>query len=69
MPEYKPTYKPCLKCENSFPKPIVDEYQGRYSIRCPKCLAWRSEWVATVNEAIESWNTENDEEAWRKDIT
>ena len=51
-------YRPCPYClQNITKKPVLQKLQGRYSILCPFCLAHRSEWVDTIDDAIISWNT------------
>ena len=51
-------YKPCLYCISEIlKKPILEKHQGRYSILCPYCLSYRSEWVDSIEAAIVSWNT------------
>jgi len=40
-------YKECPYCMGEIEgKPILEKYQGRYSMVCPYCLTHRSEWVA-----------------------
>ena len=51
-------YKDCPYClQPIVKKPVLQKLQGRFSILCPFCLAHRSAWVATKEEAITSWNT------------
>ena len=50
-------YKACPYCFNEIlQKPILEKHQGRVAILCPYCLSHRSEWVDTIEKAIESWN-------------
>ena len=51
--------EPCSYCGNQIKiHPIVDEHQGRISVRCPYCLSNRGVWVSTLDEAISAWNIE-----------
>ena len=51
-------YKYCQYCMSEIlKKPILEKHQNRYSILCPYCLSYRSEWVASIEAAIVSWNT------------
>lgn len=51
-------YMDCPYCfQEITKKPILKWHQERCSILCPHCLSHRSEWVATIDEAIISWNT------------
>ena len=51
-------YKPCPYCFCDINKnPIFEKHQTRVSILCPYCQSHRSEWVDSVETAIESWNT------------
>ena len=58
-----PIYKDCPYCFHEITiKPILDRNQREMSIRCPHCETHRSKWVATIDEAIVSWNTDGRED-------
>jgi hypothetical protein len=56
----QPVHKPCHHCNSPITLAfILDEYQGRYFIRCPYCLDKLSGLKETIREAIEAWEYYN----------
>jgi len=50
-------YKDCPYCAREIlKKPVLEKHQGRYSVLCPYCLAHRSEWTESIEQAVISWN-------------
>ena len=51
---------PCEMCLHKIDiPPIIEEWQGKYSVQCPYCLTQRA-WGDTKEEAIEKWNEGTD---------